>query len=341
MHGPGWGTLQQLWREHRHQAARIRANDFEDAAEVIQLIRVQKDVHAIHAAVLVNDQLEKSAQGTSTSLMVAEEGIVFALRPQPHCSSEARRGKRANGQYAEYAGEQHRNQEGAVRLVQAQQRRGQEKQDQKGCGKHQVVVVGHIDAPRPKQTLRSELDADHDAHKAYLQGGHGHQRCWDHGHHEIVRGEQQGIVVALRPEAAKQEFVFLQHFKATPRPQPTGILPGEKRDGTKDRDRVGQDAQTAQDHKRRMLIAPADHVRARCHRGQAIGVQPALERPHHSQGHGRKQCYHQDTMQIYEGVEANGALSPASSQPEEECQQKHYRVSQQLGAILHQMALRV
>ena len=73
------GTLQQLGREHGHEAPRVGADDLEDASEVVKLVGVQEDVHA---AVLVHDELEEAAQGTGTCLVVAEEGIVLALGPR-------------------------------------------------------------------------------------------------------------------------------------------------------------------------------------------------------------------------------------------------------------------
>ena len=135
------GTLQQLGREHGHEAPRVGADDLEDASEVVKLVGVQEDVHA---AVLVHDELEEAAQGTGTCLVVAEEGIVLALGPQAHGDSHAGRGERCQRQDAEHAGEQHRYEEAGVRLVQAQQWRCEEQQDQQGGGEDQVVVVGHL-----------------------------------------------------------------------------------------------------------------------------------------------------------------------------------------------------
>ena len=113
-----------------------------------------------------------------------------------------------------------------------------------------------------------------------------------------MRGKQQRVVVALGPEAAEEELVLLQHLQASAGPKPSRILPREEGDGGEDGHGVGEDAQRGQHHQRPMLRAPADDVRACGHGMQAVGVWPALEGPHHGEGHGRQQCHQQHAVEV-------------------------------------------
>ena len=292
------GPVKNLFGAKYHKRLRLLANNCEQQAQILEVVRIQKDI-ARHLSVAQQAYLQQSTKGTSPNFVVAQEELEGLPQSEGTEAKTPSHGDQEGTHDAREDREEQVSNDLVVRIC-LEGRKNQN--EQQACVHGDIQVVRVADDPRRRGDAEEDAGHDHGGRSEEFAGQT--RDRWYHCQGEVPKKQHKHIAVGSGTKSEEQEGERVQkHGVALMQP----FRQGEGNPGAQGHEGQWNQARDSADDQHSLVVAlgvPTHYFAVRLHGAQPVRVHFTLQWLHNGRAHrdvhgtdhrtdGTEQCWHE------------------------------------------------